>query len=250
MILYFSGTGNSEYAAKRIGKEISDEVVNLFNKIRSRDFSDIHTTSPWVVVVPVYAWRIPRIVLEWLENTKLEGNRNIYFVLTCGDSIGNADKYLKRFCDVKKLNYMGCTAILMPENYIAMFTTPTQEKALELIRQAERVIDAASLVIKSSKTFAIPAMTFQDKIKSGIINDAFYPMFVHAKKFYATDDCISCRKCVNACPLRNIILKDGKPVWGRSCTHCMACISRCPSEAIEYGKHSKGLPRYVCPKIN
>ena len=34
MILYFSGTGNSEYAAKRIGKEIEDEVTNLFEKIR------------------------------------------------------------------------------------------------------------------------------------------------------------------------------------------------------------------------
>ena len=34
MILYFSGTGNSEYAAKRIGKEIGDEVLNLFEKIK------------------------------------------------------------------------------------------------------------------------------------------------------------------------------------------------------------------------
>lgn len=41
MILYFSGTGNSEYAAKRIGDKIDDQVVNLFEKIRSNDFSGI-----------------------------------------------------------------------------------------------------------------------------------------------------------------------------------------------------------------
>ena len=48
MILYFSGTGNSEYTAKRIGEEINDEIMNLGEKIRSRDFSGIHSDTPWV----------------------------------------------------------------------------------------------------------------------------------------------------------------------------------------------------------
>ena len=102
MILYFSGTGNSEYTAKRIGKEIDDEVFNLFDKIRNRDFSDMHSERPWVVSVPTYAWRIPRIVEKWLENTRLKGNKDIYFVMTCGGSIGNAGKYLEKLCAEKK----------------------------------------------------------------------------------------------------------------------------------------------------
>ena len=96
MILYFSGTGNSEYAAKRIGRELRDEVLNLFERIRNHDYSEIHSDSPWVVVVPTYAWRIPRIVQEWLENAALTGNRDIYFVMTCGGSIGNAGRYLEK----------------------------------------------------------------------------------------------------------------------------------------------------------
>jgi epoxyqueuosine reductase QueG len=44
--------------------------------------------------------------------------------------------------------------------------------------------------------------------------------------------------------LNNIRLENGKPVWGKNCTHCMACICYCPKEAIEYGKKSKGKPRY------
>lgn len=247
MILYFSGTGNSEYAAKRIGKEIGDEAINLFAKIRSLDFSEIHSASPWVLVTPTYAWRIPRIVQEWLENTTLVGNRNIYFVMTCGGSIGNAGKYLEMLCHTKKLNYMGCMAVRMPENYIAMFSTPTPKEALKIIRQADSVIDETALRIKNNETFLRPAVTFQDKRNSGIINTVFYPIFVHAKKFYATDACISCTKCVNVCPLHNIHLENGKPVWEKNCTHCMACICHCPSEAIEYGKHSKGMARYLCP---
>ena len=102
MILYFSGTGNSEYVAKRIGKEINDEAVNLFEKIRGRDFSEMNADRPWVMVVPTYAWRIPRIVQEWLENTRLTGSRDIYFVMTCGENIGNAGGYLQKLCNEKK----------------------------------------------------------------------------------------------------------------------------------------------------
>ena len=248
MILYFSGTGNSEYAAKRIGQVINDDVIDLFEKIRSRNFAAMHSNSPWVVVAPTYAWRLPRIVQEWLENTELCGSRDIYFVMTCGDNIGNAGKYLKPLCAAKALHYLGSFAVTMPENYLAMFSTPTEEQALQIVQQAEGEIDKAACLIKSGREFPQPAITFKDSLNSGLVNDVFYPMFVHAKKFYATDACISCAKCVKVCPLNNIRLENGKPVWGNSCTHCMACICRCPSEAIEYGEHSKGMPRYVCPK--
>lgn len=248
MILYFSGTGNSEYVAKRIGREIQDEVLNLFEKIRSGDDSEIKSERPWVLVVPTYAWRIPRIVQNWLQNAYLAGNRNIYFVMTCGGSIANAGKYLEKLCAEKKMNDLGCIGITMPENYIALFSTPPREKALEIIRQSDGLIDRVASWIKGGEKFPQAAITLGDKINSAIVNHLFYPLFVHAKKFYATEACISCGKCAKVCPLNNIRLENGKPVWGAHCTHCMACICRCPREAIEYGKHSKGLVRYICPK--
>ena len=57
-------------------------------------------------------------------------------------------------------------------------------------------------------------------------------------------DCIGCGQCAKRCPMNNVTLKDGKPVWGKACTHCMACICYCPVSAIEYGKKSVGQPRY------
>ena len=60
----------------------------------------------------------------------------------------------------------------------------------------------------------------------------------------AETDCIGCGQCVKRCPMNNVTLKDGKPIWGKVCTHCMACICYCPKEAIEYGKKSVGQPRY------
>lgn len=248
MILYFSGTGNSEYAAKRIGKEIGDKVTSLFDKIRSNDYSDMHSERAWVIVVPTYAWRIPRIVQKWLESTSLTGSKDIYFVMTCGENTGNAGKYLQKLCMKKEMNYCGCSGIVMPENYIAMFATPTDDEALEIIEKAEQIIDRTTACIKNGDKLPQPHMSIGDKLSSGIVNDIFYPMFVHAKKFSVTDECISCGKCVNVCPMNNVSIENGKPLWGDNCTHCMACICRCPKEAIEYGKHSQGLPRYICKK--
>lgn len=250
MILYFSGTGNSAYAAEKISRETGDDVVDLFERIRSHDYSAVHSGRPWVIVSPTYAWRIPRILDDWLAHTEMRGSKDIYFIMTCGGSIGNAGEYLKKMCASKGMNYMGCRTIVMPENYLAMFEVPEREEALQIIKRAEGTIVEAAQYIKKEKALPAPSVSLRDRVSSGIVNDVYYPMFVHAKKFYATDACISCGKCEKLCPLNNIRILKGKPVWGNQCTHCMACICRCPSEAIEYGKHSIGKPRYVCPKLS
>ena len=76
------------------------------------------------------------------------------------------------------------------------------------------------------------------------VNPVFYRFFVKADAFRAADACTGCGRCVELCPLNNVHLKNGRPVWGKNCTHCMACICYCPKEAIEYGEKSKGKPRY------
>ena len=77
MILYFSGTGNSAYVAKRIGKEVMDDVINLFEKIRNKDNSKLYSEDSWIIVVPTYAWRIPHIVQNWIEKTEFTGSKDI-----------------------------------------------------------------------------------------------------------------------------------------------------------------------------
>lgn len=248
MILYFSGTGNSAYAAKRIAGAIGDEAVDLFEKIRGGDHTGLRSDRAWVVAAPTYAWRLPRVVEEWLERTELAGCGDIYFVLTCGGSVGNVGGYLRRLCAAKGLRYRGCLEVVMPENYIALFTAPDREEALEIIGRAEAVLDGAARTIGRGEPFPQPAVTLRDRLNSGVVNDLFYPLYVHAKKFYATDACVSCGLCARVCPLGNVRLEAGRPVWGGRCTHCMACIARCPKEAVEYGAHTKGLTRYTCPK--
>lgn len=134
----------------------------------------------------------------------------------------------------------------MPENYIAMFEVPELELAKRIVLVAQRPLLKAVRTIRKGESFPKPKVNLADKFKSGPLNPIFYKLFVKAKPFYATDACIGCGKCEKACVLNNISVKDGKPVWGDACTHCMACICGCPTEAIEYGKRSQGKPRYQC----
>ena len=244
MILYFSGTGNSNYVAKRIADALGDALVNLNDRIKASDTSSVETGERVIIVTPTYAWRIPRVVRDWLRKTELRGAKQAWFVMTCGSEIGNADKYNREFCTEKSVACMGTAQIVMPENYIAMFSAPQADKARQIVAKAEPDIDRAIAAIQANQPFAPTRNNLYDRFMSGPVNPIFYKFFVKANAFTVSDACIGCGQCAKRCPMNNVTLKDGKPVWGKACTHCMACICYCPVSAIEYGKKSVGQPRY------
>lgn len=141
MVLYFSGTGNSEYVAKRIAKALDEEIINLFEKIRDNDHSVIESDRPFILVAPTYCYKVPVIVEEWLKKTTLKGNSDMYFVLTCGSGIGGAGHFAKLLAESIGMTYKGIAKIVMPENYIAMFSAPKEDVALKIIDKSEVVID-------------------------------------------------------------------------------------------------------------
>ena len=247
MILYFSGTGNSKYVAERIALMICEDLVSLNDKIKLGDHQEIKNEKHLIIVAPTYAWRLPRVVEAWLNRTEIDTEK-VWFVMTCGGEIGNAAKYNQRLCSRKHLTYMGTKQILMPENYIAMFGVPDWKDAKNIIDRAEPDIQLAGEQIKKDIAFAAPRNNLYDRMMSGVINGPFYKLFVKSNAFYSKSSCISCGKCASVCPLNNITLQDGKPIWGNNCTHCMSCISYCPKKAIEYGTKSIGKPRYTCRK--
>ena len=244
MILYFSGTGNSKYVAKRIADALGDEIVNLNARIKASDTSPVETDERLIIVTPTYAWRIPRVVRDWLLKTELRGARLAWFVMTCGSEIGNADRYNRDLCTEKGLACMGTAQIVMPENYIAMFSAPQADEARQIVAKDESSIDRAIAAIQRNQPFAPTRNKLYDRFMSGPVNPVFYKCFVKADAFTVSSACIGCGQCAKLCPMNNVTLKDGKPVWGRNCTHCMACICYCPVSAIEYGKKSVGQPRY------
>ena len=60
MILYFSGTGNSGYAARRIADGLGEPLLCLNDRIKAGDTAPVETGERLVIVKPTYAWRITR----------------------------------------------------------------------------------------------------------------------------------------------------------------------------------------------
>ena len=246
MIVYFSGTGNSRYAAEFLAHQLNDTVLDAGRRIKAEDRGGLHSENPWVFVAPTYAWQMPHVFEEYLKAVTFTGSREAYFVLTCGSEIGDAGSYAETLCKEKGLEYRGIQAVVMPENYITMFDVPSAEECAAMMERAQPVLQQTAEQIKQGEAFPKRKVSVTDRKRSGIVNKAFYRMFVKAKDFYATDVCTGCGYCQEVCPLNNIHLADGKPVWDQKCTHCMACICGCPAEAIEYGKISRGKVRYQC----
>lgn len=242
MVLYFTGTGNSRFAARIIAQSLGEQAVSLNDAIKSGEKTDI-ACETLVIVTPTYAWQIPHLVRDRLLNEDIIAKR-AYFVMTCGDDIGSADTHCARLCRKKGIEYMGVYPVVMPENYVAMFNVPKPETAQKIIDAALPDIQKACDFISQNKPFPKAKVTVTDKLKSGIVNTAFYKLCVSAKGFYATADCIACGKCARLCPFGNITLEASHPIWGTKCTHCMACICACPEQAVEYKNISQGKPRH------
>lgn len=169
MILCYSGTGNSCYIAQRIADELQDNIIDLNEKIKTNNYSSIETGDDVILVVPTYAWRIPKIVSNWLYKTKFIGAKRIWFVMNCGSEIGNASKYNLMLANDKHLDYMGTKQILMPENYIAMFNAPQLEEAKEIVEKAEINIKETIKYIREGKAFLKPRHNLYDRFMSDLL---------------------------------------------------------------------------------
>ena len=107
MVLYFTGTGNSRYIATRISEALGDELLSMHDRIKAGDTLPVASGERLVIVTPTYAWRIPRIVWDWLAETDFPCGAQAWFVMTCGSEIGHAATYNRALCQEKQFIYMG-----------------------------------------------------------------------------------------------------------------------------------------------
>ncbi len=250
MVLFFSATGNTGYIARKCAEFLEDECLDLLPRIRNKDYSELKSDKPFIICSPIYVCEMPYFLQDYLKKTDFTGNREFYFIFTSGGYSGCASVLAKGFCRKRKFVYKGSADVFMPRNYIANEIYPMQdsETIKQILNEADSKLPELFSVIKNEgmlksrhvflfETLSIlPVAAFWIRYKMG------------TKDFYTTDSCIGCGKCTKVCPLNNVSMDAGRPVWGKLCTHCMACIANCPKESIEYGKITQGKERYLFKK--
>lgn len=247
MIFYFTGTGNSRFVAEKIAGKTGDEITDISKYIKAGENPVFDKKETYVFVAPSYCSFIAGPMADFAEKAVFPKGIKVYFVVTCVASMGATPAWAKKLSAKKGYEYMGSETVLMPQNYVAFFTTKEKSENAPVIEKALPKIDAIGDLIKSGSRLA------DKKNLPGELGFTlwqakwFHDHMMKTKKFFTTDACVSCRKCVQVCPLGNISLENGRPKWGDNCTHCMACINLCPQQCIEYGKKTAGKPRYTGP---
>lgn len=243
MIIYFSGTGNSRYVAEGLAQILDDKLVSATDIMKLKEKDTFNSKKPFVIVGPVYAWRLPKVFRNFLKKSIFLGPRNAYVVVTCGSNPG--DTYGSIKADLKKvgINVKGFSYVKMPSNYTAFFNPPNSEESKEIVEKGRvKTIEIAEK-IKNNESFLETTSGAKSKFLS-VFAYQFSNLMYSSKKFKATDKCNSCRYCTLLCPFESIYMNEDKPAWRGRCTHCMACINACPQQAIEYGDKTKDRNRY------
>lgn len=248
MVLYFSATGNSKFAASYIAKGLHDTLVDLLPYIKANKPLTVDSDAPIIFCLPVSVCAMPTYVKRYLKQVTCTPGQLVYFVFTNGgyDGISPMDGYL--FAKKQKLNYKGSFSLKMPRNYTVstQYKLNSPEEIAEIVEQARQELDRILTVIKERKKASHRHIFLFEYL----ITIPFVPIYAKlgfsAKPFYATDSCIGCGLCERKCPLNAIEIVNRKPVWNSdSCAHCMSCINNCPKKAIEYGDVTANLNRYT-----
>ena len=258
MVLYYSATGNTEYIAKELAKRLDDECVDLLDRIKNHDYSEIHSDKPFIICAPVYVCEMPRFMSKHLKKQTFSGNKNVYFIFTSGGYCGISGQLAKWMFRKKKMKYMGRAEFKMPRNYVANDhypMLPTEEIEERIINSHKMLAPTVDTIKSGGKLKARHIFLFETLITLPF-NPIWSKLKYKTKDFYYTDKCIGCGKCEKLCPLNNVKLENKVPVWGNQCSHCMACIGNCPTEAIEYGTmmqtkkpYNFGKYKYVIEEI-
>ena len=284
MIFYFSGTGNTKWAASKLAAATREDLISIAPYMRADDSSH-NLAEPFILkenerlgfVFPVHGWRVPKLVREFICKMKIQRepsdasaenkakaddslkNRPFtYCVCTAGDSIGLTIENLNEVISLNpSLQALGITEVLssysliMPESYIGLPFMDVDPKERE-IRKKENAAQELAVVCEEifdrkegiSRLVKGPIPWFFTKVVGGF----FENVLITDKRFHVEKDrCVKCGICANVCPVGDIKGGHGEyPVWlhHKDCLTCFTCYHHCPHHAIEFGNQTQKKGQY------
>ena len=243
MIFYFTGTGNSLYAAQKLADE-GEEIVSIVEALHGKAFHyTLKEGEKLGFVFPVYFYTVSDPVLELVRNLTVENAGFVYAVIPCGASIGTAGGFLKSELKKRGLELQRVDALVVPDGALIFYDIDAPEKMAKALEAATKELDSIKQAIDRREGNNIKGSPALGKVWL-----AAYHACMGTKAFYADAKCIGCGKCASICPAGAIEMVGGRPAWTKNkCLKCCGCLGRCPVSAIQYGKRTIHRGRYVNP---
>ena len=246
LIFYFSGTGNSFWAAKTIAKELGGAEIVSMGKHGQYTVTEQYETIGFIY--PNYYWGLPKKVIEFIENLNFNGNKKAYFysIATYGGDAGNTIYQLYELLEKKhniKLN--NGQKIRMFSNYVVLYDM--KENVDEITKKSNADLVPLIESIKHRKNNKVSGLT---KVLAPVNSWFIHKVSAMDKEYNVNDRCTGCGICKEVCPVGNIAMQNSKPVFNHTCEQCVACIQFCPKKAINFKNQTQNRRRYTNPGVN
>ncbi|MBF8982689.1 EFR1 family ferrodoxin [Lutibacter sp. B2] len=239
--MYFSATDTTKKVVSGIAKKISEHIDREIT-INNIDFTlpkvrkePVCLTEEDIVIigVPVYAGRVPNVLLKYLNSIIGNGALAIPVVLYGNRNYDDALIELKDILQLNGFNVIAGGAFIGEHSFSKTLAKNRPDEKDMII-----VSDFADLIYKK--------IAMQDTIQTVVVNGhkpyrKYYipknkdgePADIRKVIPKTNGNCIDCKLCTNVCPMGSIDSKDVSKLNG-ICIKCGACIKKCPTHAKYY----------------
>lgn len=224
MVFYFTGTGNSLYAARQLETEpisIAQEMKKEKREYQSETIG---------IVSPVYAGELPRIVKRFLMSSSFQTDY-FYIILTYGKNDSVAAEWSANFAAKMGIRVSFVQTVLMVDNYLPVFDMDEEKKLEKKVEQ--QLADIVQKVRQRHQEIPVPAEDKRALYQMAVRRDIDNPDLNSGRQITVTGGCIGCGVCTKVCPVGNFFVEDGRAKRKRdTCEFCLACAHSCPRKAI------------------
>lgn len=247
-VFYFSGTGNTWWAALRIAEALQKKGFQSqafsIEQITPEAAGELIRNSQGAGFgFPVYGSDAPRVFSEWLGRlpVQVEAKPALGFVTQMAWS-GSGFNFLEKPMKAKGLHLRWTVELNMPNNIclpafpIFPYHSDT-EKFKKLLGKRESDIEALAGQIAAG----IPRRQHNDlfsRASAWIQRGPFRLVHDLGRGLWSVDggQCLgeSCGRCARICPVGNIQMSAGKATHGKACVYCLRCFNYCPTYAVCY----------------
>jgi ferredoxin len=262
-ILYFSGTGNTDFVARYLARKIRGPGLEVALWSVEREGPErLPEFDVLAVGFPVYEVDSPRFLREYLGRLALGDGRGAYAFCTKGAVAGNALRRNLRRLVARGYVPLGGASVGMPGSDGLCFAgkgswmaRAAVSKDYDHLPSADRLADRMRAEVAGMEA-GTPVGAYRRALPvsaTGLLFDwlwsATYAVFAGYLKsrFWADVSCTSCGLCERLCPVGAVQMIDGRPMFGADCVLCMRCIHACPAEAIQLGRSTVGRFRWSGP---
>lgn len=241
LILYFSGTGNTKRVANEFKACLLKKKVNVLMYSIEEHIDLTNIGYDFLIVgFPKYYEYPVLCMLNYLKRNLQKRDKPIPTLAFCTQAGPLQTDFTGLEKLLKKKNHRLTVAISFPyANNMMIFRAfkPTEPaKLMENQENIRKQIEPLLNIFLKGEISKEHTKIWQRFFIYLVAAACTKLMPAFAMRFSADQSCTHCGLCAENCPMKNIKMVHGNPVFENHCLFCMRCINSCPSNSIRYNK--------------